>query len=418
VLSVAPYAESHRAGKVARSYVRRVPTTFLSLSAAGRSARPDVAGTFTVDGIRVVHVRAAKPVDAAGPLTPWLNVARTYLPAMRRLVREVRATPSAVVHANGTVLLPLAVLHRWRHGSVVVLEVDEKPGSAALPRSVGVLFRPLEPVVLRLLSRQVDTVVTVTERHRDLLRQGYRFRRHVVARNAPETAHRGTYVDPPSVGPDDPVVFVAVSSIFEGRCFEALIDACALIRARGARVQVRVHGYARPAYLAVLAGKVARHGVYEQIRFLGRVPLSDVADAYSQGHVALSLYEPELAHNDSLPNKVLEAVSVGRPVLATGQPEVERLVASEGVGWLTGSTPEAIADSLESLARDIRSGAVDLPALARHCRRLGDAELSWEHEFEPVLDLVLPQRPAPQQVTRLRATDQPVGPTAVTTIPA
>jgi glycosyltransferase involved in cell wall biosynthesis len=398
VLSLAPYRESHRAGKVARSYAKRLPTTYLALQAAGRSGVPGAAGVFSIDGIRVLHMPAKPAIDTARALTPWVNLVRTYLPALARLARTTLSTPAAVVQANGTALLPLAVLHRWRFGSVVVLDVDEKPGSASQPRSVGVLFRPLEPLVLRSLTRFVDTVVTVTARHRDLLMRDYRFGRHLVVRNAPEGVRRGDFVSPARVGQGDPVVFVAVSSIFEGRCFEALIDACGLLQAQGARVEVRVFGYARPAYFAALTDRVPRAGADELIRFRGQIAAWEVAGAYAQCHVGLSLYQPEFDHNDSLPNKVLEAVSCGRPVLATGQRDVEELLESAGTGWVTGSSAEAIAASMLELEREIRSGAIDLAAMARRCRALGDGELNWEHEFEPMLDLVAPRRAAPAQV--------------------
>ena len=221
-----------------------------------------------------------------------------------------------------------------------------------------------------------------------MLERDFNFPRHVVVRNAPELAMRGTFVPPPPLSPRDPVIFATASSIFEGRCFEMLIAACALLAAQGAKVKVKVSGYGRPEYLASLQALVVDQGVEDMIDFTGPVPQDAVHAVYAGAHVGLSLYEPEFSHNDSLPNKVLESVSFGRPVLATGQPDVVAFIEATGTGWLAASSPAGIADAMASIEERLRAGAIDLSAMAAHCRALGEDEINWEHEFEPVIAFV------------------------------
>jgi glycosyltransferase involved in cell wall biosynthesis len=317
-----------------------------------------------------------------------VNLAFSYLPAIVRLAFAVAREPADVVHVNGPYLLPLGLMHKRRYRSILVAEMDERPGSAQHSRSVSLLFRPFESRMMRIAARRVDLVITVTDPHRALLERDFEFPRHAVVRNAPELGMRGAFVLPPSVTADDPVVFATASSIFEGRCFEMLIEACALLTEQGAKIKIRVAGYGRPAYVRSLEALVLDLGVAAMIEFTGPVAMDHVHTVYADAHVGLSLYEPRFRHNDSLPNKVLECVSIGRPVLATGQPDVVAFLESTETGWLASSSPAGIARAMATIESDLRKGAIALPAMAARCRALGDTEINWEREFEPVMAFV------------------------------
>lgn len=404
VVALPPYAHSHRAGKIARSYARSGPTSYLALAAAGRSAPADEPGDLVADGIRVTQVPIRPLSPAATPLTPVRNLLGSYLPALVRMARAAFRTPADVVHVSGTYLLPLGVLHRRRYGSRLVLDVDERPGSSQHRGSVARLFRPFELWLLRRLGPHADLVVVVCDNHRDLVRRSLPDTTPTtVVRNVPETRVRSAYVPPPPVGPGQPVVFTSVGSVFEGRAFEVLVRACGQLAHEGAPVRVRVVGHGHPGYVARLRELARAEGADGVLEFTGRVAPDEVAGAYAVAHVGLALYEPSLRHNDSLPNKVLEAVSCGRPVLATGQPDTAAFLTATRTGWTVDYSAEALAAEMRRLATAITEGTVDLAALCHRCRTLGDEELTWEREFEPVLGPVPDKAARPERNGALSA---------------
>jgi glycosyltransferase involved in cell wall biosynthesis len=271
-----------------------------------------------------------------------------------------------------------------------VLDVDERPGSSQHRGSVARLFRPFELWLLRQLGPEADLVVVVCENHRELVQQSLPATTPTaVVRNVPETRVRSSFVQPSPVKPGQPVVFTSVGSIFEGRAFEVLVQACGLLARAGARVQVRVVGHGHPEYLARLRELARAEGADGVLEFTGRVAPDEVAGAYAVAHVGLALYEPSLRHNDSLPNKVLEAVSCGRPVLATGQPDTAAFLTTTHTGWTVDYSAAALAAEMTRLATAVADGTLDLDALCRQCRALGDDELTWEREFVPVLGPVV-----------------------------
>lgn len=320
VVALPPYEHAHRAAKIARSYVKRSATAYLALSAAGRSAPRGTAGRCNRGGIAITHVRSRPASDRYGALTPFVNLAFSYLPAMVRLALAVLREPADVVHVNGPYLLPLGLMHKWRYHSILV-------GNGRTSKE-----RPAQPI-----CQFAPQAVRVSD---DADRGAARGPRHHCDGSAPHHSRarlplpqpRGRaqcarawdawrLCPPPSVTADDPVVFATASSIFEGRCFEMLIEACALLTEQNARIKVRVAGYGRPAYVSSLESLVHDLGVGAMIEFTGPVATDHVHTVYAHAHVS-SLYEPRFRHNDWLPNKVLECVSFGRPVLATGQPDV------------------------------------------------------------------------------------------------
>ena len=397
VVALPPYAHSHRAGKIARSYARSGPTAYLALAAAGRSAPADEPGDLVADGIRVTQVPIRSLARTATPLTPFRNLLGSYLPALVRMARTALRTPAGVVHVSGTYLLPLGVLHRRRYRSRLVLDVDERPGSSQHRGSVARLVRPFELWLLRRLGPHADLVVVVCENHRDLVRRSLPATTPTtVVRNVPEARVRSAFAPPPPLGPGQPVVFTSVGSVFEGRAFEVLVQACGLLARDAAPVRVRVVGHGHPRYVATLQELSRAEGAQGVLEFTGRVAPEEVAGAYAVAHVGLALYEPSLRHNDSLPNKVLEAVSYGRPVLATGQPDTAAFLTETRTGWTADYSAHALAAEMSRLAAAITEGTIDLDALCRRCRTLGDEELTWEREFAPVLGPVAARATRPE----------------------
>jgi glycosyltransferase involved in cell wall biosynthesis len=375
---MAPYRYATRTRKAAVAYHDRGPVTFLSLQGVGRTGKRDSAGTRTTDGVSVHQVPLRPPSTAPTVPSQLSNLLRSYLPAFGRLVREVWRRDADVVHVTGVPLLVLGLLHQARHGSLLVLDVNERPASVSASGSLFAVFRWVEPLLLKAGSRRADVTLVVTPGHATLLTVDHGFDDVTVVRNAPLASWRCAYTAPP-VREAGELRVVTVGTLFEGRGLEQLIRAVRIARHRDTRVELDVHGAGRPDYTASLVELVTRLQITDQVRFHGRLDSVRVSETYLTGHLGVALYEPTDAGNDSLSNKILECVSTGRPVLAGDLPENRRFVVDNKVGWLTSVTAEDIAESLVA-----RAAEGDFDALAGRCRVLGDRELTWEAEFSAV----------------------------------
>ena len=387
IVSMGPYRFSTRTRKAAQAYLGLGEVTFVGLQGVGRTGKRDVEGSWRTEGIEVVQVGVRAPATSPSRRSQTVNLLRSYLPAFVRLCREIWRRPADVVHVTGVPLILLGLLHTARHGSRLVVDVNERPASVSARGSLFSTFARAEPVLLRLAARRAAITTVVTPGHLELLQADYGFSHVLVVRNAPMSQWRAPYVEQPEKTHREYLRVVTVGTLFEGRAFEMLIEAVSRANSGGLQVVLDVYGAGRADYESSLKQLARDLGVQDHVTFHGRVEVSGVSAAYLTGHLGLALYDPADSGNDSLSNKILECVSSGRPVLAGDLTENRRFVVANDVGWLTDVTAEAIAAALVEL-----SGEPNFVSISRRCRALGDQELTWEAEFDKVLKALASDR--------------------------
>lgn len=381
VLSMPPYAHATRTRKAALAYMALGPVMFLAPQGVGRTGKRDDAGTEVRDGIIVHHATVGKVNNRPTRWSQIRNLVACYVPALGRVTRHALRTRAEVVHVTGLPLLPVALLHRSRYSSTLVLDVNERPASVGAEGSLFAVLARVEPLLLRWAQPRADIVTVVTAGHADILSQDHGFRDVTVVRNAPRRDWRAVWTPPPAHEPAVDLHVVTVGTLFEGRGFESMIDAVAIARRAGVNIQLDIYGGGRPDYLEALRDRAKSLALQDLVEFCGRVPASEVSATYLKGDIGLALYEPGDAGNDSLSNKLLEVVATGRPVLAGDLPENRRFVTHHDVGWLTATDPYSLAVALQEC---IKPG--ELERVTLNCRALAEAALTWEQEFQPVAD--------------------------------
>lgn len=389
ILSLSPLPNATRTRKAARSYANAGHhVRFLGLQRAGRAVRGVEAGTRDYDGVVAHHVAVRTPDFGGSSLSLVRNALLSFVPAFGRMMSATVRTPADVVHVTGVHLLLLALVHRLRFGSRIVMDINERPASVTAKGSLFGAMSRFEPALLRAAVPRASVVTVVAPGHARLMKDVYQAQNPLVVRNAPLSSWRHDWVEPPKSGP---LHVVTVGSIFPGRALEMLIRAAGQVQRRGHEVRVSIWGGGRPDYLETLQHVIDHERLEGVVTLEGRVDPSDASRAYASGHVGLALYEAADPGNDSLSNKIIETVASGRPVLAGDLPENRAFVDDLEVGWLTDVTEEGITEALVQISQ--MSGD-ELECLAAHCYRTADARLTWEREFEPVLDHVgaLPRR--------------------------
>jgi len=164
------------------------------------------------------------------------------------------------------------------------------------------------------------------------------------------TAHNGIPVADFNVEYRRPVdtsvpVLGTLSNFAEEKGHRYLFEAIALLRDRGVRLEVRVAGGGREKDRAALDACVSRHGIENQVQFVGTVP--SAAAFYRE----IDLFVVPSIFAEGLPTTILEAMAARLPVVATDVGGAIEAVRDGIEGLIVPPcNPEALAQAIASLA--------------------------------------------------------------------
>jgi colanic acid/amylovoran biosynthesis glycosyltransferase len=291
----------------------------------------------------------------------WLRAARYVLRtpqavSVRRLAQatvlqaELRDRGVDHVHAHfATAAARLACLCRQMGG----------PSYSVTAHAKDIYHEDVDPAHLRDRLAGATFVATVSRanaRHlADILEIGDRL---TVVRNSVDVTRIPVREADRAV---DGAVLV-VARLVEKKGLSDVVDAAALLAARGVPVRVEVIG--EGPLRRVLERRAQEAGA--PVAFLGALPHEQVLERMRDAAVfCLPCVVAADGDRDGLPTSVLEAMAVGVPVVSTGVNGLEEAVVHERTGLrVPERDPEALADSIQRLLHD-RSLARLLAANAR-----------------------------------------------------
>ncbi len=314
--------------------------------------------TDVVDGVRYERLLPARmPVTAVDRSTRSIDL---LLPLARALGATVVHTTTPFGNGQGARALAGELGVPWVYEVRGLLEqtwVAGRPDAAARGRATAserfALLRAQEAAV----ASSADHVVTLSETLRaDLVARGVPAERVSVIPNAVDERLLTLPDHGPSRArhdlglPADGFWVGTVSSLVGYEGLDTLIDAVALLRARGVDLRACLvgDGVARPE----LERHAAEADIAHAVLFPGRVPPSDAP----RWHRALDAFvvprrDVEVCRQVT-PLKPVEAMALGRPVVASDLPALAE-VLSDGAGRLVpAEDAAALADALAELAAD------------------------------------------------------------------
>ncbi|HEV7754505.1 MAG TPA: glycosyltransferase family 4 protein [Mycobacteriales bacterium] len=278
-------------------------------------------------GLRVVRLRALRIANT--PVMPGLLV---------RLLRHAPRPDLLHVH-TGVAFVPevVAIAARLRglryvaHQHLMV-RPSSRAGTVLLPLYHRLLYGPF--------LRRADRVVCLTAAMRTELVAAYDLdpARVVVIGNGVDTDRFR-----PGPEPRRPAELLFVGRLSAQKNVDALLEAAALLRARGRRFGVRIVGDGGEA--ARLERKAARLGL-DEVVFAGRRGPGEVAGDYAR---ATAVVMPST--HEGMPLVLLEAMASGAPVVTSGLPELAE-VGADAVLAVDPLTAVTLADALDRVLRD------------------------------------------------------------------
>jgi glycosyltransferase involved in cell wall biosynthesis len=274
-----------------------------------------------------------------------------------QLVRQIRP---AVLHAHSKHLnAQVALALRERFALPVVYEVrgflEETWRSRG--RDAGTDTYRLAREAETWSMAAADAVVTLADSMREeIVARGVDSDRVVVVPNAVDTTFLAEPPDPDSVrtrlgiAPGEVVVgLVTTVNDYEG--VDTLVDAVTVLRGRGAPARLLVVG-AGPA-LAGLQRRAAEVGLAGAAVFAGPVPFAQIRAFYAAIDIFCVPRADTPVTRLVTPLKPLEAMAIGRPVVASDLPPLREIVHPGHTGAIAPpGDPMALADVLEPLLYD------------------------------------------------------------------
>ena len=280
---------------------------------------------------RHLDFRAARLVTriAVGPsLVALLYCRLLYGKALRQLAPEV-------VHAHELHTL----LAGWLYSSRYLIPLVYDSHELEVGRNGRFLWheKRFRHLAERFLIRRSAAVITVCDSIADYLRDLYRIDRPIVVHNAPE----GTS---PKVGRDlraslglAPGVPLAVyvGKVTTNRGIEAGVE----VLAREPALHFALVGPRNPGVSAEVEKLASLRGVAHRLHWVDPVPHGEVTSFIRSADLSFVLIQNTcLSYSMCFPNKLLESLLAGVPVVASDLIELRRIVGETGGGLVVDQT--------------------------------------------------------------------------------
>ncbi|MBN2492758.1 MAG: glycosyltransferase, exosortase A system-associated [Planctomycetes bacterium] len=311
---------------------------------------------------------------------------------MRDLERGIRAALAAegdvaVVHAHSPSLdgAPALAVRR-AGGPPVVYEVRALWEDAAVDHGTfgegSLRYRISRRVETRVLRRADAVVVLCEGLRREIAARGIPTDRVIVVGNgvdpeqfrprAPDPALRARL----GLGPGPVVGFIGSFYAYEG--LTLLVDAMRPILADSPSARLLLVG-GGPEETA-LRRRVEEAGLAPRVRMPGRVPHAEVADHYALVDLLVYPRRRNRLTEFTTPLKPLEAMALGRPVLAADVGGLRELIGPAGEGAVLVEADDAAA--LTRAIRELLASPERLQARGEAGRRWVLAARTWKSQVE------------------------------------
>ena len=338
-----------------------------------------------IDGIRVYRYPLAVEADSAA--TAYLTEYSQALAASLRLCRKAyRERPFDVIHLCNPpdVLFLIALWFRIGYGVRVVFDQHDVTPEMYLAKydDRRDLFYRLVCLSERLTFATADTVIATSETSREIAQSRGRKRpRDVfVVRSGPDLSRFAPVPANPALknGSRYLVGYVGVMGAQEG--VDHIIRAAKSIREEMGRDDVSFVLIGDGPAGESLRALARELGTSAYLRFTGRVPDAEMIELLCSSDVCVSP-DPKNAYNDAcVMNKVLEYMSLARPIVQYDLVEGRRSAGEASLYARPGDERDLarlIVELLDDEPRRLKMGAEGL-------RRMTE-ELEWRHQAPRLL---------------------------------
>lgn len=316
--------------------------TIVSLREPGQSSKDNIDGAEVVRLPIQRHRGKPMPVYVA-EYTAFASAAGAWLAAHKPFdIVHVHAPPDFLVLAG---LLPKL------RGARLILDIHDLTPElyrSRFKRAGGAAAQIGLKVAERLSCTLADRVITVTDVFRNLLvSRGVAADKILVLHNCPDPA---IFKPRRSRKPGDGFVVMHHGTLLHRYGVDVLVEAFKDVAAKvdGACLDI----YGRGDWLPRLKQMVEHLSLQEKVSLHGETPQEQVAAALSQADLCVVPNRQEPFTDLLMPTKLLEALQMGCPVVASATRVVEETFREGGVHLVPPDDPAALAEAIVHLASD------------------------------------------------------------------
>ncbi|HEV7200243.1 MAG TPA: glycosyltransferase, partial [Candidatus Limnocylindria bacterium] len=321
------------------------------------------------NGIRIVRLPVRRTFSGfAGHLAEYLAFAG--LASVRLAVEHRHRRYRVVQVATLPDFLAFAAMPVRLTGVPVLLDLHEDMPEFFRDRFASGGLRPLFPIIsgtARVSAAVADAIITVHEPLRQLaIRRGVPAHRiSVVMNSADERLFDPAGHPRRAWRADGALRLVHASSLLPIYGLDTAVEAMArLDSALNAHLDV----YGDGPFRTDVEDAITRYGADDRVTLHGRVPLDALPDALAAADLALVPTRPEPYMAYSLSTKLLEAVAMAVPVIATDLATVRRHFDRAAIRYVPGADAPALAAAIESLGSDPAAAAAQAAAASEQAR--------------------------------------------------
>jgi glycosyltransferase involved in cell wall biosynthesis len=345
--------------------------TIVSLREPGQTSKDNIDGAEVIRLPIQRHRGKPMPVYVA-EYTAFASAAGAWLAAHKPFdIVHVHAPPDFLVLAG---LLPKL------RGARLILDIHDLTPElyrSRFKRAGGVAAQIGLKAAERLSCALADRVITVTGVFRDLLvSRGLSADKILVLHNCPDPAvfkaRRGKKTDG--------LVVMHHGTLLHRYGVDVLVEAFGEVSRKVKDVRLDIYG--RGDLLPRLQQMVSDLSLQERVTLHGETSQEQVAAALSKADLCVVPNRQEPFTDLLMPTKLLEALLVGCPVVASATRVVEETFSAGGVHLVAPDDPAALAEAIVLLASDEKARK-DLAAAGKKQAKRFD----WKQEQKKLLEL-------------------------------
>lgn len=322
-----------------------------------------------MDGVVVRRFLVPRDEKLRSVLSPLFH--RITAPRMVRWLHKLRYDRLHVHDLDGLVT---GVQYKRRFGTPFVYDAHEADYGSMFAKEKGPLPRWFKSGYANRLERRLGAKaerIVVNSRYALPAKEHLERPLHVVPFRA----------DPrwftPAAGPPsrDPPLAIYTGGIYRSKGFQLMLDAWRILKEEGTRCDLEVRGnLGANLSRADLDAMLRERGIQDTVKVSGWVPYEEIPKHLHQARVGFSLIAPDVRnHVLAMPNKVMDYVACGLPLVLSPIPSHREIVERYGCGTVIPEmTPKAVARGVQEVL------AMDPVKVRQACLEASRERFPWE----------------------------------------
>lgn len=225
----------------------------------------------------------------------------------------------------------------------------------SIPKGLKKIIKKLEYMVID----RAETTIICTEKRAEQIK-GSKPKKLVVIHNTPSISRKFIEAideEKKTKKLNSEAVFTYVGALTEGRFINIVID----VIKRYPMITLNLAGMGR---LSEYAKEAANE--YPNINYYGMINYHDALKLYSQTDFMFAIYDPNVPnHKYCAPNKVYEAMALGKPIIVAKNTGIDQIVSENNMGLIIEYSEEAF----EQIIVQIINGTFNYSELAMNSRK-------------------------------------------------